>query len=309
MANAILAAGLLAPLAATATEGALEINQACVASGCFPGDAPGFPITIVNSGNYVFTGDLALDNAANSAVSVGVDNVVIDMKGFSISGPNECSGVLDDCTVKGGGGGIVSSVDRRNIVVRNGRISGMGFAGVDIGQQSTIENVVTEHNWRVGIRARAGSTVRDSNSNFNGYLGIEAQNARVIDCSVSDNGQVGFAVGLAIVVRAVATKSGAEGLQDNYGSQIHQSSFVENGEGIHSVNGGTSVFNSTIYANKGSGIFARGDVQQDASGQPVLLGGNTIMNNNGGNASPQFGGGGTFQELSTNFCGNDTTCP
>jgi hypothetical protein len=66
---------------------------------------------------------------------------------------------------------------------------------------------------------------------------------------------------------------------------------------------------STIIANNSVGIFARGDTGQDPAGMPVLLSGNTIVLNNGGNANDQLGGSGTFVELATNYCGADTVCP
>jgi hypothetical protein len=43
----------------TAADGRYEINQTCAEqTGCFPGDSPGFPITIEGSGSYIFTGSL-----------------------------------------------------------------------------------------------------------------------------------------------------------------------------------------------------------------------------------------------------------
>ena len=75
------------PASVMATEGALEINQACVAEGCFPGDTGGFPVTIANRGNYVFTSNITLDNTGQTAIEVDSDNVVIDMKGFGVFGP------------------------------------------------------------------------------------------------------------------------------------------------------------------------------------------------------------------------------
>lgn len=298
------------PASVMAAEGALEINQACVAEGCFPGDTSGFPVTIANRGNFVFTSNITLDNTSQTAIEVNSDNVVIDMKGFGIFGPNVCTGVQDECTSKGGGTGISSLTTRRNIIVRDGIIRGMGHSGINIGEQSMVEGVVTEHNWRTGIFVRAGSTVRSSNANFNGYLGMEAHESRLIDCSVADNGQVGIAVNRSIVTRAVSIRTGSQtGLLDGYGSQVHDSLVRDNPTGIESINGATSIINSTIISNSSVGIFARGDTGQDPSGMPILLSGNTIVLNNSGNANPQLGGGGTFVELNTNYCGTNTTCP
>jgi hypothetical protein len=47
---------LVGPL--LAGDGKLEINQSCIAVGCFPGDTAGFPVTITSSGSYLLTGNL-----------------------------------------------------------------------------------------------------------------------------------------------------------------------------------------------------------------------------------------------------------
>jgi hypothetical protein len=41
-----------------AVDGVLEINQACVSVGCFPGDLAGFPVTISSTGSYRLTSSL-----------------------------------------------------------------------------------------------------------------------------------------------------------------------------------------------------------------------------------------------------------
>src|SRR5690606_14429830 len=104
-------------------------------------------------------------------------------------------------------------------------------------------------------------------ANFNGFLGMEAHESRLIDCSVADNGQVGFAVNRSIVTRGIAVRTDSQtGLLDDYGSQIHDSLFRDNPVGIDSINGATAVIDSTIIANSSVGIFARGDTAQDPSG-------------------------------------------
>ena len=66
--------------------GRLEINQACaVGQGCFPGDAPGFPVRLAEPGSYLLTGDLVVPSGA-SALSVAADDVWVDLGGFTISG-------------------------------------------------------------------------------------------------------------------------------------------------------------------------------------------------------------------------------
>ena len=60
---------------ALAVDGVLEINQTCaISTGCFPGDSPGFPVSVTQPGSYRLTGNLDLSaegvNVSGIAVSV-----------------------------------------------------------------------------------------------------------------------------------------------------------------------------------------------------------------------------------------------
>ena len=87
-----------------ASDGVLEINQACVATGCFAGDAAGFPVRVTQAGSYIFTSDLDVRGEANpedvNAVEVQTsdpEGVVIDLNGFRIIGPTNCPGTPQTC--------------------------------------------------------------------------------------------------------------------------------------------------------------------------------------------------------------------
>ena len=72
---------------AHAGDGRLEINQACVATGCFAGDTPGFPIQTRSGKKYAFTSDVTLP-AANGIDGVTLaSSATLDLNGFSLSGP------------------------------------------------------------------------------------------------------------------------------------------------------------------------------------------------------------------------------
>ena len=59
---------LLSASPALAVDGVLEINQVCAdKTGCFSGDAAGFPVTIGTAGSYRLTGNLDSKCAAPSA--------------------------------------------------------------------------------------------------------------------------------------------------------------------------------------------------------------------------------------------------
>ena len=90
---------------ALADDGVLEINQTCaVQTGCFPGDTPGFPVTIDGSAgrSYRLSGDLTIADANNDGIRVDADSISIDLNGFSIIGPGTCSGSPNVCTLTSG---------------------------------------------------------------------------------------------------------------------------------------------------------------------------------------------------------------
>ncbi len=77
---------------AHATDGVVEINQTCaVNTGCLPGDAAGFPVTIGESGSYRLTGDLVVPTAGTTAIDVTTSDVTIDFNGFGVFGPTVCT--------------------------------------------------------------------------------------------------------------------------------------------------------------------------------------------------------------------------
>jgi hypothetical protein len=103
---------------AMAADGVLEISQTCaVQTGCFPGDDPGFPVTITTPGSYRLTGslDLSAEGVNVSGVAVSVPAVTIDLGGFHVAGPTSCSGsgLTIDCSPAStgvGSGGVQFSI-------------------------------------------------------------------------------------------------------------------------------------------------------------------------------------------------------
>jgi hypothetical protein len=79
-----------------ADPGDIEINQDSAGAGFItPGDSPGFPITITESGNYILTSPLDVTGEPNpqnvSVIIVDAPKVSIDMSGKGIIGPNVCT--------------------------------------------------------------------------------------------------------------------------------------------------------------------------------------------------------------------------
>lgn len=131
---------------ATASDGVLEINQVCaVQTGCFPGDAAGFPVTPNTAAgrSYRLTGDLVVPDSNTNAIHVTspyAGSLSIDLGGFEITGPNECSEVppLFDlvCTQPGIGSAIraenLEAPLLSSVSIKNGTARGMGLFGISI---------------------------------------------------------------------------------------------------------------------------------------------------------------------------------
>ena len=116
---------------ALAVDGQIAITQArAMAGGVTPGDAPGFPVSINLPGSYVLSSGLTVPDANTSAIVINADHVTVDLNGFAILGPTDCSGDLDPCANEGSGYGVWTPAVRFNITVRGGTIQGMGAVGI-----------------------------------------------------------------------------------------------------------------------------------------------------------------------------------
>src|SRR6476619_1942828 len=90
---------------AGASDGRLEINQACVAAGCFAADTPGFPVETQANRSYVLTSGLTVPDANTTAVILN-QNSALDLNGFTIQGVTTCSASPTVCSNTGSGVGV-----------------------------------------------------------------------------------------------------------------------------------------------------------------------------------------------------------
>jgi len=184
---------------AVASDGMLEINQACVATGCVPGDAGGFPVTLSQSGSYRLTSNLA-PTTGQTAIDVTADDVAIDLGGFTIGSTNVCSGPPSadaTCTVSNtaGADGIKSTAARTR--VHSGTVVGMGGSGVDLGEQAEVEGVSVANDGDNGIQISSGR-ISGCSAYGNHNIGLIATNAVILhDESIENRGAGVVAQGLA----------------------------------------------------------------------------------------------------------------
>ena len=163
----------------------IDINQArALAGGVTPGDTPGFPVTISQSGSYRLTGNLTVADLATTGISVVSDNVTIDLNGFSSLGPVVCTNGGSDCTQGTGEGIGIDGRSNLGITVRNGVVQGMGGNGILLGGRARVEGVTAVSNRGYGINIRPQS---------NSFLG----GGVAINCIAEENGIGGIHVSIA----------------------------------------------------------------------------------------------------------------
>lgn len=277
----VLLLSLVASPPAAAIDGTIEINQAIALAGGINGDLvadpAGFPVRITQTGSYRLTGNLVVPNLTTRGIEIIGEHVTVDFNGFSLSGPNTCSGVpVTTCTANNTSaqGVLSAAVDT---TIRNGTVSGMGSSGVHVSSGGRIEEMKVFMNGRHGIQVSGHSIVTGCVVMSNGREGIASINvAGQLDIIsgniVTGNGGIGIAADSSVVSGNTVSRSGEVGILNNLGT--------------------TS--GNVVQRNVGLGLVTFGG----AFIQNVV-----IDNNSGGD---QTNGGTGF---SGNICGTDSICP
>jgi hypothetical protein len=235
---------------ALASDGVLEINQACAIAGCFAGDGPGFPVTIDRDqpGSYRLTGSLVNGDEAATAILVADDHVTLDLNGFSVNGPATCQGggATLQCGPLGAGAGIATSPaqERSGIVVRNGIVRGMTNAGISLGREAWVDDVLVVSNVGTGIEVGDWSLVTDCRVERNMGGGISAATASLVEANSVNRGRDSGIVAKsgAIVSLNVILGNGGTGIDSATGSS-----------------GGTLVVDNSVTGNGNGGILHAAD--------------------------------------------------
>jgi len=247
-----LACALLAASAAAvhAGEGAREINQACVATGCFPGDTPGFPVQIETPGSYRLTSNLYVPNADATAIYAFALGATIDLAGFRVQGVNTCTGEpVTSCTTSAVAAGVWTG-DRGRLF--GGTIEGFGN-GIVGGRDARIHDVIVSQNANNGITAFRGLSVRDSTIVSNGGAGIQANSGgghlEVSGCTIRGNQEQGVLVSSGLILESRIHNNGGPGIQTggSTGVGLNQLS-GNNGDGAE-MTGGSILACNTIEAS------------------------------------------------------------
>ena len=267
---------------ASASDGVLEINQACATqTGCFLGDTAGYPVTIDGSAgrSYRLSSDLVVPDENTSGITVSAPNTSIDLNGFEIVRA-ACVGATTNCTpTTGSSNGIeVTTTSVRGVSVRNGSIVGMGAWGVFLGDQAEVRNLRVRWNRTAGIYAVSG-LISGNSAQQNGESGIATEYA----ASVSGNSAYG---------------NGVYGITAGIGSVVSNNTAADNGSSGIRVSFGSIVQGNTVYSNDGFGLGFTGIGNKSGYRE------NVISDNAAGTVS-----GTSAVNLGDNACNGTTTCP
>lgn len=143
--------------AAYATDGVVEINQTCALTGCFSGDAAGFPVTISTAGSYRLTGMLSL-TTDDGGILIATNDVTLDLNGFRIDGPSLCAPI--SCTTGSSDGiGTSSSLVGQRVRVTNGTVSGFSGSCVALSAFAHVSGLMIQSCGGTGIDVGVGSIV------------------------------------------------------------------------------------------------------------------------------------------------------
>lgn len=277
---ALLSVCALMPATPTfASDGMLEINQACaVQTGCFDGDAPGFPVTITASGSYQLTSNLAFPSATHGAIHLGASRISLDLAGHSIQGTNTCArgmfGWVTGCTAEGfSGPGIYGGAADARIL--NGHISGAAGSGISVGANSEVSNVQVSDCAGAGISVGSRSAVSSVMSRANLQTGIyTSPSSNVRESTSIDNGEAGILTGGSSSVREnMASNNGGGGIDVSFNSLVLSNVVIGNANAGIRADSGSTVDGNLVSGGHGVGLelddkalYRRNSVRQNAEG-------------------------------------------
>lgn len=249
-----------APAHAAPRDGRWAIDAVCVPVGCFPGDAPGFPVEITAPGSYVLTSDLDIfaEPSAELVTAIYVTSAAVDLDlgGFTLRGPVACSGQPLACNFASGNGvGVRAPGGTSSLRIHDGAITGFGAYGVQLaGDFPALDRLRIIQN-RVTAVLASGLGVRLSEIvvNRNGGAGIfvSGPGASVRDSSISDNGGSGIQTGAAGAVESclvTTVPSSSNALTVGFGSRVGGSIVTGGSSGITSTGGSLVLGNFSAYS-------------------------------------------------------------
>jgi hypothetical protein len=222
--------------------------------------------TITLIGSYQLTRNISIAGA--DCLKIAVNEVTIDLNGFSITGNRTGRAITDlgkartALTVKNGTlSGFATGVALATssaVTVENLRVLNMAADGVETGPNSEVRKTQSSTNGKIGILLSVNSTADSDVTSNNGSTGIVTAGYGLVEGNnASGNGGDGIATGSFCNIRhntVSANKAG--GITNPGGCNVSDNAVSSNGFfGIRSGEGSTLTRNNISY-NTGNGIEA-----------------------------------------------------
>lgn len=182
-------------------------------------------IVISEPGSYYFTQNVNYTGQLNG-VTISVDNVALDLNGFTLSGdPNNS----DD--------GIIVLTPVVNLNVYNGTIKDWGGEGIEAREcnNCSFSNLRLENNDNHGIITDFGAVMTNCVALGNGLDGLEVDdNSLLYNCETAANGGNGITASeVCLVVNCTASDNQADGIDLAAGGRVE--GCTANGNGVYGI--------------------------------------------------------------------------
>ena len=173
----------------------VQISQATIAASTANRSTNGFPFTISQPGSYILTSNLVVPPNTHGII-ITSDNVTLDLNGFTISGPIQCtgSGASLTCTSSVTTDGVFAANTTSNLTVRNGSAVGFTNGVLMVGDGNLVEEIHARGNADGGISIHDG-VVRRNTAIRNGGVGIFAPGSTVSENVANFNVTWGLSIG------------------------------------------------------------------------------------------------------------------
>jgi len=184
------------------------ISQATVTA------AGGFPYKITQPGRYQLSSDLVVSNPNTEAIQISVDNVNLDLAGFTISGPATCHASsccpVGRCPLVAG----IHVLPYTEGVISNGSITGFIY-GILAQSLGRLQNLNVHHNGVDGanigyVEGFGGATVEHCRFTYNGGQGLLGA-GQVLDSYSAFNSGNGF-IYITSLMNSVSIGNGGWGV-------------------------------------------------------------------------------------------------
>ncbi|MCX5890244.1 MAG: hypothetical protein NTY36_12405 [Deltaproteobacteria bacterium] len=159
------------------------------------------PYVIIKPGFYYLGGNLAYSGTGD-AISIQADNVILDLKGFSLTGAGKA---ISSCGINPWSNNGTAS---NNVEIRNGTVSGFGAGVIGAAGSERVNRIIAQNN-TYGIWVANGNPSIEGCTCSNNDKGILVGNGWIASCIANNNTDWGINLnGPGSVVGCVANNNG-----------------------------------------------------------------------------------------------------